>query len=59
MYGYKCTNKKCEHEFEEIQNIKEKPLKKCPKCKKNTLKRLIGNTSFVLKGGGWTPKFYK
>jgi len=57
MYTYKCE--KCEHEFDEIQGIKEDPLKTCPKCGEETLKRLIGNTTFILQGDGWTPKFHR
>lgn len=40
-YEYKCEA--CEHQFETKQSIKDKPLKKCPECKKNALYRLIGN----------------
>lgn len=46
IYEYRCNN--CQHEFEAVQTIKEKPLKKCPSCKKNKLERLISvTTGFV------------
>ena len=51
IYEYGCDA--CGHVFEEwyqhADNIQEEP---CPKCA-NTAHRLISNTSFVLKGGGW------
>ncbi|MCH7495615.1 MAG: zinc ribbon domain-containing protein, partial [Candidatus Marinimicrobia bacterium] len=39
-YDYKCDS--CGKEFEHFQHITEDPLKKCPRCGKNTAKRLIG-----------------
>ena len=39
-YEYVC--RACEHEFEEFQSMSAKPLKKCPKCGKLQLERLIG-----------------
>lgn len=50
-YDYKCEA--CGHEFETTQKISDNPLKKCPKCGKMKLKRLIGSANFVLKGKGW------
>jgi len=50
IYEYKCED--CSGEFEIEQKISDKPLKKCPKCG-GKVKRLISNTSFVLKGSGW------
>ena len=32
-YEYACQ--KCGHEFEQFQSMRDEPLKKCPKCKKN------------------------
>lgn len=39
VYPYKCEA--CGHEFDEIQKVKDGPLKKCPECKKNKLRRVI------------------
>lgn len=48
IYEYRCLN--CNYECEHVQSIKDKPLKKCPSCKKNKLERLISVTSgFVRK----------
>lgn len=50
VYEYKCT--KCDKKFEVMQKITEDPLTVCSSCS-GALKKLITNTSFVLKGSGW------
>lgn len=54
IYEYQCDN--C-GVFECSQRITEDPLKKCPTCK-GKVKRLISNTSFMLKGSGWYATDY-
>ena len=57
-YEYECS--KCGHRLEEFQGITAKRLVKCPKCKKNTLQRLIGTGSgFIFKGSGFYATDYK
>ena len=57
-YEYRCSA--CSHELEEFQYIKDAPLKKCPKCGKNTLKRLIsGGAAIVFKGKGFYQTDYR
>ena len=56
IYEYACA--KCEREFEVEQRITEDPLKTCPECGSRRVKRLISQTSFVLKGGGWYADAY-
>ena len=56
IYEYLCG--KCGHEFEREQRITEDPVKTCPKCRSRRVKRLISQTSFVLKGGGWYADGY-
>ena len=50
IYEYKCE--KCGKEHEVMQKMTEKPLTVCESCG-GRLKKLISNTSFVLKGSGW------
>ena len=49
IYEYRCEN--C-GVFEETQRITAPPLDRCPTCRRK-VRRLISNTSFQLKGGGW------
>lgn len=48
-YHYRCE---CGHEFEVLQSIKDKPIKKCPSCKKNKTERVIhgGSDVFIDQG---------
>lgn len=50
IYEYKCE--KCNTVFEEWQSGFEEREMKCPECGASA-KRMISNTSFVLKGTGW------
>ena len=56
IYEYLCA--KCSHEFEREQRITENPVKTCPECRSRRVKRLISQTSFVLKGSGWYSDGY-
>ena len=57
-YEYACP--KCGHEFEQFQSMRDEPLKKCPKCKKAGLKRLVGSgAGLIFKGTGFYITDYK
>ena len=56
IYEYACE--RCDSEFEVEQRITEDPLKRCPSCRSPRVKRLISQTSFVLKGSGWYSDLY-
>lgn len=56
IYEYLCE--KCGHEFEREQRITEDPVKICPRCRAQKVRRLISRTAFVLKGGGWYSDLY-
>jgi putative FmdB family regulatory protein len=57
-YEYKCD--KCGHQFEQMQGITSKPLRKCPKCGKSALKRLIGTgAGLIFKGSGFYATDYR
>lgn len=55
-YEYLCTS--CNHEWDAEQSIKDDALKICPKCGKESAKRLISKSSFILNGGGWAKDNY-
>jgi putative FmdB family regulatory protein len=40
-YEHKCTDEQCSHEWEDTYSINTDPPKICPKCEKETAKRLI------------------
>ena len=57
-YDYVCSS--CGHKFELFQNIKDSPKKKCPKCRRLKLTRLIGAGAAVLfKGKGFYQTDYR
>ncbi len=56
IYEYECQA--CGHRFEEWQKMSDEPVKVCPKCKKRKVEKLISQTSFQLKGGGWYSDLY-
>lgn len=57
-YEYMCEN--CGNEFEQFQTIKARPIRRCPKCGKNTLKRLIGvGAGVIFKGSGFYQTDYR
>jgi putative FmdB family regulatory protein len=57
-YEYACP--KCGHEFEQFQSMRDEPLKKCPKCKKTGVKRLVGGgAGLIFKGSGFYITDYK
>ena len=57
FYEYECPN--CGFKDEVLQMISEKPLKKCPSCGKNGLKKLVSAPVFRLKGSGWYETDFK
>jgi len=57
FYEYECTA--CRFYVEALQKISEPPLRKCPSCKKQTLKKLVSAPVFRLKGAGWYETDFK
>ena len=57
FYEYQCSH--CGHHEEVLQSISDKPLKKCPNCGKNGLKKLMSAPVFRLKGSGWYETDFK
>ncbi len=57
-YDYRCTA--CGHEFEAFQSMSAPVLKKCPKCGKAKLERLIGTgAGIIFKGSGFYETDYR
>lgn len=57
-YDYECDA--CGHKFEHYQGINDPVLKKCPECKKNKLRRLLGTgAAVVFKGSGFYQTDYR
>ena len=58
-YEYKC--KKCGYQFEEFQNITEKPLTKCPKkeCTGTVYRIISSGAGFLFKGSGFYETDYR
>ena len=51
LYEYEC--RKCHHRFEVIQSHAEKPIRKCPMCKKGSVQKLMSSPAVHFKGSGW------
>jgi len=55
LYEYQC--KVCETVFEARQKFSDPPLSECRNCG-GAVQKLISQTSFTLKGGGWYQQGY-
>jgi putative FmdB family regulatory protein len=57
-YDYVCDA--CQYRFELFQGIKDSVKRKCPKCAKPKLRRLIGGgAGFLFKGSGFYVTDYR
>ena len=57
-YDYICND--CEKMYEYFQSMSDAPVKECPECKKNSLRRVIsGGTGLIFKGSGYYLTDYK
>ena len=50
IYEYECEN--CGRHYEVWQKITDEPLTTCEACQ-GKLRKLISQSSFILKGSGW------
>jgi putative FmdB family regulatory protein len=51
IYAYRCES--CGVHFERHQSFSDAPLKRCPECNKNSLRKVIGPVGVVFKGSGF------
>ena len=57
IYEYVCND--CGHEFEKLQKMSEAPLRDCPACDEESLKKKISAPGFRLSGSGWYETDFK
>jgi putative FmdB family regulatory protein len=57
IYEYRCGA--CGHTLDALQKLSDAPLKDCPECGVEALKRLVSAPAFRLKGGGWYETDFK
>ena len=57
IYEYKCE--RCDHQFEILQKISDKPASTCPACNADSLRKLMSAAAFKLKGTGWYETDFK
>lgn len=50
-YSYECQA--CGTQLDQYQKFTDEALTKCPKCKKNKLRRVFSPAAIVFKGSGW------
>lgn len=57
-YEYECGN--CGARLEKFQKMSDSPLKQCPECHQDSLKKLIGSgAGIIFKGSGFYCTDYK
>ena len=57
-YDYQC--RACGHKFEKFQSITAAPVRKCPVCGRNRVKRLFGTGgALIFKGSGFYATDYR
>jgi putative FmdB family regulatory protein len=57
-YEYKCEA--CGHGFERFQSITAAPIRKCPACAQNRVRRLLGGGGgLIFKGSGFYITDYR
>ena len=57
-YEYECSS--CRHRWELSQKMKARPARSCPKCKKQSARRLLSaGCGFLFKGSGFHTTDYR
>jgi len=56
-YEYRCT--KCEHQFEVFHGIKDRTVRKCPRCGSRARKVPAGGAGLIFRGSGFYITDYR
>lgn len=56
LYEYQCQN--CETVTEFLMKMSDPDPESCPSCSKGPMFKLMSQTAFQLKGGGWYSEGY-
>ena len=51
LYEYECQA--CHHRFEQIQKFSDPLVRKCPKCGRKKVQKLLSPPAVQFKGSGW------
>ncbi len=54
VYAYQCNN--CGVQFERIQKFSDDPIRRCPECEEEAVRRIIQPAGIIFKGSGWYVK---
>ena len=57
IYEYECQQ--CGFQHEALQKVSDEPLKVCPSCNAEALKKLVSAAGFRLSGSGWYETDFK
>ena len=50
-YTYRCQS--CGVQFDRYQSFNDKPLTRCPECRKGKVQRVVQASAIVFRGSGW------
>jgi len=56
-YEYVCSG--CPHKFEMFQPITAGPIKTCPRCGREVVRKIGPGEAVIFRGGGWPGKEIK
>ncbi len=57
LYEYECQA--CHHRFEQIQRFSDPIVKKCPRCGKKKVRKLLSSPAIQFKGSGFYINDYQ
>jgi putative FmdB family regulatory protein len=57
IYTYRCES--CGVQFERHQSFSDEPMKRCPECSKNSLRKVLTPAGIIFKGSGWYATDHK